>query len=128
MPQVDAKALRKAIKRRVPYLEANRKCALRACRSRALARVRAEHSSSAAKTPFLNEALRVLRASRRSAVTIKQVRRFLEEDMALPPHALDAEPHKSSVKTQVDTARRELFARVCRCYACEPLTRGARRS
>jgi hypothetical protein len=39
--QVDAKALRKAIKRRVPYLEANRQCALRACCRAAPTRARA---------------------------------------------------------------------------------------
>ncbi len=36
---------------------------------------------------------------------MKQLRRLIEEDLALPPKTLDAEPHKSSIRDQVDEAR-----------------------
>jgi hypothetical protein len=43
-------------------------------------------------------------------VTLKAVRRFLEEDMALPPHTLDGAEHKSVIKAHVDEARRARLA------------------
>ena len=38
-------------------------------------------------------------------MTLKAVRRFLEEDMALPPHTLDNAQYKSAIKAQVDEVR-----------------------
>ena len=46
---------------------------------------------------------------------MRQTRRLLESDLQLPQNALDAEPHKSLIKNQVDEARP-----LCGVCACTP--------
>jgi hypothetical protein len=52
----------------------------------------------------------VLRARRRSSLTMKHVRRLLEGDMGLTEGQLDGSEHKAAIKTQVDQARSLLGA------------------
>ena len=81
-PVVSAKLLRKAVRSRVPYLEAHHACA----------------------TELLAPHLAPDACLARDC-TMKHIRRLLETDLGLPPKALDAEPHKGAITQLVEEAR-----------------------
>jgi len=81
-PVVSAKLLRKAVRSRVPYLEAHHACATELL------------APNLAPDAWLAR-----------ECTMKQIRRLLEADLGLPPKALDAEPHKGAITQLVEEAR-----------------------